>query len=240
MILRLFIAAAAIGSVSATQAAVVTFQQGVGGYTGTVDTTISAANPGTPQPATDAFAIRVSGPNNGAGEQQGLIRFDDIFGGGPNQIGAGATINSATLSLNKLSGFGNVEAWELTTSFDESSTWNSLGNGIQRTGGMETTGSAIDSQNFGGGGDGLFRDYDVTSSLINWAANPALNEGWGLLMSFSNAGAAANIRSSQNSTAASTPILTVDFTPAAIPEPSSLGVLATLIGGCVVTRRRRR
>src|SRR5262245_22076889 len=56
--------------------AVTVFQQGVGGYAGTQDTSIFALAPDF----VGAFpSVTVSGPTNGAlGRVQGLIRFDNL------------------------------------------------------------------------------------------------------------------------------------------------------------------
>src|SRR5215468_11078072 len=60
-----------------------TWQQGVNGYEGTIDVEIWAVAPhtcleGNPSASSDAY--------NDGGESQILLRFDGIFGTGPNQV----------------------------------------------------------------------------------------------------------------------------------------------------------
>src|SRR5262245_31134888 len=74
---------------------VITFQHGVNGYSGTVDTEIWALAPTTimesnPNASSDA--------NNDGGESQVLMRFDDIIGPEAGRIPPFATIHSAKLS----------------------------------------------------------------------------------------------------------------------------------------------
>ena len=70
------------------------FQQGVDGYTGTEDTYVAANNP------TTSYGNATSIITDDAGSvEQGLIRFDNLFGSGPGQVPLGSTITNATLSV---------------------------------------------------------------------------------------------------------------------------------------------
>src|SRR5262245_27993578 len=74
----------------------ITFQQGVGGYTGTVDNEFRAANPvdnfGTKEfISVDEF--------DGGFQTQGALRFDNIFGNQPGRVPLGVTIGFATMTV---------------------------------------------------------------------------------------------------------------------------------------------
>ena len=64
------------------QAAVDTFQEGVSGYNDTLDTYVEENSPDTPQ-GTDTV-VKVE--NSGGTRQQGLLRFDSIFGSGAGEL----------------------------------------------------------------------------------------------------------------------------------------------------------
>src|SRR5262245_35854157 len=66
-----------------------TFQQGVNGYTGTVDTEIWAF---APTKIIEKNGSVTSDANNDGGESQVLIRFEGIVGDGPRQIPRGARV----------------------------------------------------------------------------------------------------------------------------------------------------
>ena len=78
--------------------AILTFQQGANGYTGTQDAEIFSAQPTTVQDGGTGTNISVDN-QDGGGVRQGLVRFDNIFGAGANQIPLGSVINSATLTI---------------------------------------------------------------------------------------------------------------------------------------------
>lgn len=227
---------------AACPADTVLFQDGLNGYAGTADTFITAGAPLTV--ITDTFKFDISGNTATAapaGAKQGLIRFDNIFGTIAGQIPSGSTIDGATLSFFKTGGFGNVQLYQLTTPFNAAtSTWDSLGGGIQLP--TETTNVLVGSADFGSGAGAntVPRTYDVTSSLTSWLADPLTNQGWLLRMSDSNPGATATFRASESSVALERPLLTVNFTPVAIPEPSSAIMVIGVAAVAMVARRKRR
>ena len=109
----------------------VSFQEGVDGYTSTQDTHIEEDVPTTSFGSnTD---VEVDLQNSGLGEEQALIRFDNLFGSGAGQIPLGATIISATLTLDGAdtsSSSATISLHRMLTTWSESSTWNSLTSGI--------------------------------------------------------------------------------------------------------------
>src|SRR5436853_4491509 len=75
--------------------ATVTFQQGVSGYGGSVDTMVREPFPDTSMATNSTLAV-----DFGSNEtKETLLLFGSIFGSGAGQIPFGATITSATLTL---------------------------------------------------------------------------------------------------------------------------------------------
>jgi hypothetical protein len=100
-------AAAVVGvlvSGSAIAQTTVTFQNGVNGYTGTFDRYISDLNTATDGSAVPNYNLSGFNAANSLPDQQGLIRFDNIFGNNPGQIPVGAFILDATLQLATVGG----------------------------------------------------------------------------------------------------------------------------------------
>ena len=90
---------------SVVQADVLTFQNGVNGYEGTKDTYIKGDSETNKlnNYGADANYISICGePWDAPGSgfiRSGLLGFKDVVGNGPNQVPAGATINSVTLAV---------------------------------------------------------------------------------------------------------------------------------------------
>jgi len=111
-----------------------TFQEGVNGYTGTVDGFLSELYPYTPSPEYPN-EIMVDSPYDGGSEEQGLLRFDDIFGNGLNQIPMDTKpedILEAKLFLHQNVITGNVEVYvhRMLGLWSDSDTWYEWGDGI--------------------------------------------------------------------------------------------------------------
>lgn len=105
----------------------VSFQNGLSGYSGTFDRYIAQ----TPDSGIDGSALPdVTLIGN---SQQGLIRFDNIFGGGAGQIPLGARILDASLQLSTIGGAdanldgtnGPYTVAGLTSAFDSTFTFGS-------------------------------------------------------------------------------------------------------------------
>ncbi len=155
----------------------IAFQQGVSGYSGTVDTMTSASNP--------AVIYSTAGSLNvhGGPDTQGLLRFDNIVGDGAGQIPLASTILSATLELQVTNDGHPVALHAMLQSWSETDTWNSLVNGVQADD-VEASVNAdatIESVTRG------LHQIDVIDRLQSWSDNPAGNMGWVLLPTGSNA-----------------------------------------------------
>ncbi|MDH3292758.1 MAG: CSLREA domain-containing protein [Acidimicrobiia bacterium] len=119
-------------SVTATASNTVTFQQGTDGYAGAVDTFVAADFPDTDEGANVELQMDASAV------AQGLVRFEGIVGNGAGQIPPGSTVTSASLTLHNRANASQagavLAAHRMLTSWLSSSTWNTLGSGVQLDG----------------------------------------------------------------------------------------------------------
>ncbi len=153
------------------------FRQGAT-YRGTLDVTVRQAAPNDPI-ATTSKGVVGSSPISGA-EDQVLLRFDNVFGAGANQVPASATIVSSQLRLQTgtsaaVDGTTQlVELHRLLVPFSAASTWNSLVDGIS-TDNVEAAAVADFTATPHFAND--VARFDVTATLKDIAAGGA-NEGW--------------------------------------------------------------
>ncbi|HOW18399.1 MAG TPA: DNRLRE domain-containing protein, partial [Phycisphaerae bacterium] len=153
-------------------AVTVSFQDGVNGYAGTVDTMIRQAAPATAYAADTSVGWDTDDPSGTGLYNYVLIRFDGIIGSGAGQIPAGSAIASATLSyyVFNTGNSGNVN--EVVVDWAEDVTYNTFGGdaGVQ----ADEYGAARGSATGGAGTNSV----DVTASLAAWVNNPSANRGW--------------------------------------------------------------
>ena len=185
----------------------VTFQEGVDGYASTEDTHLEEDTPTTSYGAQTTLEVDLS--NSGGGQEQLLIRFDNLFGSGAGQIPDGATIISASLTLEQTDESGSsatVTLHRMLTSWNESSTWNSMTGGIS-TDDVEAVSTA----------DATLHNPETNetkvltgleSTLQAWADGTATNYGWVMISDNSNG---LIFNSSENGTTSLRPILTVEY-----------------------------
>jgi hypothetical protein len=107
------------------------FQQGVHGYLGTVDTEIWALASKT---ILDKNPNASSDGNNDGGESQVVMRFDNIFGNSERQIPLGSTIVSAKLIVAAFDQGSTVNLHRLLVPFGKHATWDSLISGVSADG----------------------------------------------------------------------------------------------------------
>ena len=149
------------------------FQQGVNGYRGTVDTEIWALAPHTilesnPNSSTDA--------DNDGGESQCLMRFDAIIGGAPGQIPPNAAIHSARLLVSAFDQGSTVNLHRMLVPFDRAATWSSLISGVSADG-LEAS-RHKDAFTFGKiAANSSEIVFDVTDTVQIWV-NGSANHGW--------------------------------------------------------------
>ena len=149
------------------------FQQGVNGYVGTVDTeiwalattTILAANPNA---SSDA--------NNDGGESQVLLRFEDIIGDQAGQIPPQSRVLSAKLLVSAFDQGDTVNLHRMLVPFDRAATWNSVISGVSADG-LEAS-RHKDSFTFGKiSANASEIVFDVTDTVQTWVNGDA-NHGW--------------------------------------------------------------
>lgn len=196
--------------------ATATFQQVVSSYTGTQDTVINSAAPNTADGSNTL--LNMLNANNDA--KQVLLRFDNLFSSGGGSIPDGSVITSATVRLY-ITEDGTGDAYLhriLAANWDESSTWNSLTNGISIDNVEASSTSAgandLSSKN-------VYTTFTVTSTVQAWA-NGASNLGW-MLYTDGNEVAFA---SSENGTSAYRPLLTINYTAPTPPAVDLNGGVA--------------
>ena len=197
-----------------------TFQEGFNAYTSMQDTELDSSSPGTIRGTNSEIEL------DNSPQRVGLIRFDNIFGSGPNQIPFGSIINSATLTVRvsdaSLPG-ANITLHRMLVDWDETSTWTSMGGGIQlddveasfMPDSILPNPDQLGSQTFSG----------LNATLQAWS-NSSPNYGWVIVWMIGNDDEDDEddedneqlwrFYSSDELTAAFRPILTVDYTPAIV------------------------
>ncbi|MFM7168321.1 MAG: DNRLRE domain-containing protein [Planctomycetaceae bacterium] len=158
---------------SADSRSTVSFQQGVNGYQGTIDTEIWALAPHTilesnPNSSTDA--------DNDGGESQCLMRFDGIIGDAPGQIPPHAAIHSARLLVSAFDQGSTVNLHRMLVPFDRAATWSSLVSGVSADG-LEAS-RHKDAFTFGKiAANSSEIIFDVTDTVQIWV-NGNASHGW--------------------------------------------------------------
>ena len=163
----------------------VTFQEGVGGYAGTADTQLNSAD--FDVSFGDAHLVAIDGVSGGLVDgvcdvdqsqfscpDQGLLRFDAIFGSAENQIPLGSTIVSATLSVESSSAGGvTTDIHTMLQEWFENDTWDDWDAGIQADDleALEDPDDLLGPVSLG------VVTVDVTSSLQAWSDGDP-NYGW--------------------------------------------------------------
>ena len=188
-------------------AATVTFQQGVDGYSGTVDTYVNQLSP------TTGFGNAVNVlVDNAAPIAHGLIRFDNIIGPGVGQVPVGSTINSATLTVRTINDGDAVHFHRMLKPWSAIDTWDTMVNGIS-VDDVEAR-AAIDVSFTGAFPVPRVDAIDVTAAVQSWANGSVTNNGWAVLATTGNGW---QIDSAEATAAANRPLLTIIYSTAGDP-----------------------
>jgi hypothetical protein len=152
----------------------VSFQQGVNGYAGTIDAMLRESRPA--QNYATTTNVNIDSADTAGQRNEGLLYFAGLFGSGPGQIPLGATITSATLTLQVTEGSsqgGSLHRMLTNWTGLPTWTWDSFGNGIQFDGAEAVAAADLTTGAVRIGATNL----DVTQSLQAWSAG-ATNYGW--------------------------------------------------------------
>ncbi|WIV98209.1 DNRLRE domain-containing protein [Kinneretia aquatilis] len=208
------------------------FQQGVNGYTGTQDAhirsneTSGGDSRGVNYGSLDHLSIDGDDGSPGAKPNQGLIRFEQLFGTAAGQIRGGDTIVSATLQLQVFDAGSGFTVHQMLRDWNQSTvSWNLVGAGIQTHGVEASTNSlaSVGANNSNANiGTGLL-SIDVTASLQAMQAGTVANHGW-LLQPFAAGSNGIDFHSSEASNASLRPLLSVQLV-SSVPEPQSWALL---------------
>jgi hypothetical protein len=159
------------------------FQQGVDGYGGTVDTVLNEGDPDADLSSADSLDVDTDSPGGSGFAKQSLLRFEGIFGDANDggRIPAGAAIRSASLELRTTNSGDGASIHEMEEEWSDRASWNSFGgDGVQA--GDEARSARV-AQVLGTGDP---TRVDVTSSLQAWSDDPPSNLGWAFLPRDSN------------------------------------------------------
>ncbi|WP_341929924.1 DNRLRE domain-containing protein [Methyloversatilis discipulorum] len=229
--------AAALFAAAPAFAATYTFQQGAGGYDGTMDVTMYSSDPDASSGYEQEVSIDAS--DNGSPNHV-LLRFDNLFGSAANQIKTGETVVSATLTLQITSAGSGIRFYDMLSDWNSASaTWNTMGDGIQ-TDGIEaaalpflTIGSNNSDPNIESGTLVL----DFTDALRRMQDGGVPGYGWALLPFEPNGTNGIDFYSAEGFMVSDRPLLTVEVAP--VPEPETYALLLAGLGLIVLRARRR-
>jgi len=160
-----------------TPTTIVSFQQNVNSYTGTVDTYLRAGQPAADNSGSPTLVVDESE------ERHVLLRFEDIFGTGGGQIPPFSTIIYAQLEMN-VSNASNAGAnlHRMLQTWNDTDTWNTWNGGIDAN---DTEAASVADSSSSGSGLGLVT-IDVTQSLQQWSDDTSGNHGWAWLQPANN------------------------------------------------------
>lgn len=200
------IAFMATTSLALAEQTTVTFQEGADGYRGARDTYLVEDNPNADNGQLDHVTVDCCHDPTGAAND-GLLRFDGIFGNGPDQIPIGSTIISAALTLTVTPNCGapSTELHRMLQPWYDDDTWNFWVDGIDPDGSE----AAVQVDAEVGPACGTL-GIDVTKGLAAWSAGDT-NYGWVLLKYGSHDGWV--FWSSEAANVSNRPKLEVTFVP---------------------------
>lgn len=191
----------------------VTFRQGFAGYSSAVDTEIWAIAPNTPL---DRQGTMTTDGNNGGGESQVLIRFDDLIGSGEKRVPKNCRVVSAKLTIVAFDPGSTVYLHRVLVPWTAAATWGRMASGVTIDNIEAST--VRDGFTFGEiNMDKQLVEFDVTATVQKWASGEP-NYGWVFV---STGGNGWDFYSSDWVEAEARPLLEVTFKPVRDDTPSS-------------------
>lgn len=187
-----------------------TFRDGFNGYDGTVDIHPRQESPDLETGDVVDISADFNSPTD---EEQALIRFDGIFGSDPGQVPIGSQITKASVTFTTNSRtVDNISFHRMLTAWDNTSTWNTLGGGVQEDDvqAVATPTAILVAPQDPGGRDITPATIDVTSDVQLWADGTADNFGWVALNDGSDGW---DFWSSEFDTTRFRPLLTIEYEP---------------------------
>src|SRR6266540_222571 len=181
---------------------VATFRQGLNGYSGARDTQLWQDTPdANSSTLEDLTADLDTGAATGNQVGQVLVRFDNLFGAGANQVPTSATIHSAKLLLNtpvNTTGVDNdsndtFRLHRMIADWTDTATWNSLTGGVSQDNVESASTATFSAVPDVDGGPTIF---DVTSDIGLFKAGTA-NRGWVIRPSTGGTGDGWTFKSSE-------------------------------------------
>lgn len=159
--------AAADGASDASTLAMVSFQNGTGGYTSARDTYIDAGAPNASRENDNQLRIR-------SADRWALIEFEALFGSSATQLPPMATIASAHLELVIANNNCEMSIADIVVSWPDAVTYNTFGPtpGPQMTEDFAAPFAVIPVATVGK------VSVDVTASVQRFQSTPASNNGW--------------------------------------------------------------
>jgi hypothetical protein len=203
-----------VGPVTGLATIAVTFQEGVDGYAGTMDTHIRQAAASNAHGALESLEWDAMEGTTGS-EKYALLRFGGIFGTGDGQVPPGAPIASAELRYVVWNPGDSALCNEVSVDWNENVTYNTFGAtaGVQPADYGALVGSAY-------GAAAATYSLNVTGSVAAWSEDSTENRGWIFRHTGTNG---VDLRSSEYMTIADRPMLIVTYvTDNHVPNPPLL------------------
>jgi hypothetical protein len=202
------------------------YRQNVNGYTNQIDTQIRGNTP------TNSFATSTSiGPDwnvaTPGDQSQVLIRFDNIFGTGPNQIPLGSHVQAAVLDLTSQGNLGQGDGGAfhaMLIPWNDTDTFSTFGNGIHAD---DVQSSSVISASAGSTAldrtvQGGYLSYDLTTDVALWASGAKPNYGW-VILPWVNGGDGWFFSTAEQANESYRPQLRVYYTPGTYQPPLTIG-----------------
>ncbi|MFW5682825.1 MAG: alkaline phosphatase [Phycisphaeraceae bacterium] len=211
------------------------FQEGLNDYAGTEDKEIRSS--GGDSANGEFTQISVDGDDGSPGRQpnQGLIRFSNILGDGPNQLGADDPVEQALLILQVNNPGSGFSVHQMLAAWDESTTWEDLIDGVSPDG-TEALSEAIAVFGENNGGENVSvgaLEIDITEVVQQLQAG-LIDDIDLALLPFENGTNGIDFYTSEFSNPDLRPSIEITL----VPEPSSLVLMA--LGSLAIMHRSRR